>query len=179
MIELWFVPRLASIDAQPQISFSTRILQAMPHQQDATVRVEYGLGDWPGYHRAELFNEAVCPVVAPNLLSKKSDWRHLPRIALSGPRAGWQDWARFSGDLATPMPALRFDSFSGALSAALAGQGVLLASLPLCAPFLSDGRLVRLSDVALETQETYWMVSKKDDVTMASWKCLREQFLAV
>ena len=180
VIELWLTPKLGNWPEtkRPQIVFSTRVISSDPQQQDANIRVEYGTGDWLSHHKAPLFKEEISPVAAPELLSGNDDWRTLPRIALSGPRAGWQDWTRFSGDPATPVPKLRYDSFAAALSATLQGEGVLLASLPLCRRLLTQGALVRLSDKALETPETYWMLARKDEVTKSFWarvcKCFSE-----
>ena len=178
VIALWLAPRLHGwADARrPQINFSTRVLSSPQHQGPATVEIEYGTGDWPDYRKSPLFAEAMSPVAAPALLGT-DDWQALPRIAVSGPRAGWQDWARFAGDPAIPTPHLRFDSFAAALSAAIAGQGVLLASLPLCAAALSEGQIVRLSPRALDTPQTYWMRARQDAITQRSWAQLCAQFL--
>ncbi|MEP2030574.1 MAG: LysR family transcriptional regulator [Paracoccaceae bacterium] len=179
IIELWLVPKLQSWQPgnQLQIVFSTQVLASAAQHRGATIRVEYGVGDWPAQHKCKLFNEVLCPVASPDLLSGGRDWRTLPRIALSGPRAGWQDWARHSGDPATPVPKLRFDSFAAALKAAALGQGVLLASLPLCRRFLGEKDLVCLSKDQLETSETYWILAHKDEVTKSYWDRICAHFL--
>ena len=171
VIEHWLTPRLGNwpTEKRPQIVFSTRVLSTDHQQHDANIRIEYGTGDWLSHHKAPLFQEQISPVAAPKLLSGCADWRTLPRIALSGPRATWQDWTRFTGDPATPVPKLWYDGFAGALFAAIQGEGVLLASLPLCAAHLSQGSLHRLSDKVLETPQTYWMLGHKEDLTKSFW----------
>lgn len=81
----------------------------------------------------------------------------MPRIATSGPRAGWQDWANATGEAPSPVPVLRFDTFVQSLRAAEAGAGVVLASLPLCAETIRAGRLRRVSERTLPMQAGYWV----------------------
>ena len=178
MIELWFAPRLHlwDMERQPQISFSTLVLQGDDQLHDATVKIRYGIGDWPGHYKVALYQEAISPVVSPALLAPGISWQDLPRITLSGPRAGWQEWIRLTGDQPTPVARLRFDSFSSALTASAAGSGVLLGSLPLCNHLLSEGKLVRTSDNILSPQETYWMIARTDSITKRQWEMLVECF---
>ena len=172
--ELWLSPRLRHWQNKhkPQIVLSTMVLQADDDQLDATIRVQYGIGKGQDYYEVPLFSEQLSPVVAPELLAECTSWLNLPRLALSGPRLGWHEWARHSGDPITPIPKIRFDSFSAALSAAVSGAGVLLASLPLCASLLEQGKLVRVSEKILEPPKTYWMVGKKAGITKSQWNDL-------
>jgi LysR family glycine cleavage system transcriptional activator len=55
------------------------------------------------------------------------------------------------------VPMLRFDTFVQALRAAEAGAGVLLASLPLCAASIADGKLMALPGRALTMEAGYWI----------------------
>jgi LysR family glycine cleavage system transcriptional activator len=98
----------------------------------------------------------------------------LPRIALSGPRPGWTEWSARFGIQSTPLPALRFDTFASALGAARAGQGVLLASLPLCREDLEAGRLKRACEESLQHPETYWMLASREAVSGRQWRLLED-----
>lgn len=133
-------------------------------------------GESENSHKSPLFSEQISPVASPDLLKGTASWLNLPRLAVSGPRLGWHEWSRLSGDPITPVPKLRFDSFSAALSAAVSGAGVMLASLPLCSPLLDQGKLVRVSEHLLDPQETYWMLAKKDRLSKSQWKNLVEVF---
>ena len=176
--ELWLSPRLRNWQGKhtSQIMLSTMVLQAEDSLLDTTIRVEYGNGERPNHHQTPLFTEQLSPVSSPDLLAGNASWLELPRLALSGPRMGWHEWARLTGDPITPVPKIRFDSFSAALSAAVSGAGVLLASLPLCSTLLEQGKLVRLSEQLLEPQETYWMVANKDRMTKSQWTNVVEVF---
>ena len=176
--ELWFAPRLQNWQKKhrPQIVLSTIVLQGVSDQLDTTIRVQYGVGEGENHHKAPLFVEQLSPVVSPDLLTGQTSWLDLPRLALSGPRHSWNEWARHTGDPITPVPKIRFDSFSAALSAAVTGAGVLLASLPLCAPLIDQGKLVRVSKHVLEPQETYWMIANKNGLTKSQWNNVVEGF---
>lgn len=178
--ELWLSPRLRNWQSKQrsQIVLSTMVLQGVDNLLNTTIRVQYCVGVGDKHHKAPLFAEQLSPVVSPDLLSEHASWLELPRLALSGPRPGWHEWARSTGDPITPVPKIRFDSFSAALSAAVTGAGVLLASLPLCAPLLEQGKLVRVSKHVLEPQETYWMLADKDRLTNSQWNNVMESFFA-
>lgn len=177
--ELWLSPRLRNWQSKhrPQIVLSTMVLQAGENLMDTTIRVQYGFGAGNNHHKAPLFAEQLSPIVSPDLLAGVSSWLELPRLAVSGPRLGWHEWSRHTGDPITPVPRIRFDSFAAALAAAVSGAGVLLASLPLCSKVLDQGKLVRVSDHLLEPQETYWMIANKDGWTKSQWRNVAESFL--
>lgn len=173
--ELWIAPRLVRLvpEWRMDLVFHTMVL-ATEAKVDGprAVRIRYGAGDWPDPLRAPLFAEAIAPVAAPALLQGVGDWRRLPRIGLTGPRPGWQEWAATSGDAADPVPALRFDSLAAALAAARQGCGVLLASLPLAASDLAAGSLVQLGDRTLTPPETYWILAGTETVSPRQWSML-------
>ena len=169
--ELWLAPRLRKWQNHhsPQIVLSTMVLQADENLLETTIRVQYGNGDGKNHHKTPLFGEQLSPIVSPELLVGHTSWLELPRLAVSGPRLGWHEWARHTGDPITPVPKIRFDSFSAALSAAVSGAGVVLASLPLCSALLAQGKLIRVSEQMLEPPETYWMIANKDGITKSQW----------
>lgn len=117
----------------------------------------YGSGSWNGLLAARLYPEVLTPIAAPALL----DGVHC-----------WQEWAERTGDAAPPAPRYRFDSFVAALGAARAGLGVLLGSVPLCAPGLADGTLRRLSQDALTQAAGYWLTAREDSMPARQWQQL-------
>ena len=176
--ELWLVPRLANIPVsdRPDLSIKTMVLSADPGPPEPqAVRIRYGAGGWADDYQAPLYAEALSPVAAPSLIANR-DWRELPRIGLTGPRAGWKEWCAASGAPSAPLPTLRFDSFAAALGAARAGLGVLIGSLPLLSRDLTGGALVRLSPEALRPRETYWLLAGTDTVSRRQWDRLAALF---
>ncbi|MDA5093089.1 LysR family transcriptional regulator [Aliiroseovarius sp. KMU-50] len=174
MLAHWIAPRLAGIQmpGDAQITCQTMVLSGEDSREAPMVRVRYGDGSGPEPFKAQLFNEALSPVCAPGLMRSATRWQDLPRLAVSGPRAGWQEWSRKTGDPSTPVPQLRFDTFTAALAAARAGAGVLLASLPLIYEDFDAERLIRLSDRALRPAESYWMFAGKPAVSKKHWTAL-------
>ncbi|MBI6629439.1 LysR family transcriptional regulator [Pontibaca salina] len=169
VIQNWLVPRLTRLepDDRMQISFSTMVVAADFDRQADTVEIRHGNGLWPGRRTARLFAEELAPVASPHLLNAGERWQDLPKIAVSGPRPGWQEWGEY-GD----RPHVRFDTMTSAIAAAVAGVGVLLASLPLCAEALKRGDLVPLSDHKLHPSDSYWFTASEAALPARQWERL-------
>jgi LysR family glycine cleavage system transcriptional activator len=169
----WLIPRLSALEDRTRLhlSFETLMVEADSDAGRGRIVARYGAGHWPGLRAQRLFAEELAPVAAPKVLSTKADWTTLPRIAVTGPRAGWSDW----GDAGGAAP-LRFDSMIAALDAAEAGAGVVLASLPLCAEALSAGRLVRVGTRSLTPASSYWLTARGEDVSDRRWRALCRAF---
>jgi LysR family glycine cleavage system transcriptional activator len=168
--QLWIAPRLALLNTQGtyQVSMTTMNIEPDFTKANATIEIRYGNGNWPDLLAAQLYRERLTPLASPDILNAKLPWQDLPRIAVSGPRAGWQDWAEQSGETA-PIPKYRFDSFVSAQAAAMAGAGVILGSLPLCEAALASGKLVRLTDNTLPQEAGYWMTAKPTKLSRRQW----------
>ena len=100
VIQLWIVPRLAGLDPGTQVQLSLTTMNIEPDfaRSNAAIEIRYGSGHWPGMDAARLYAERLAPMAAPALLRGEPHWQALPRIAVSGPRPGWQEWAERSGD---------------------------------------------------------------------------------
>ncbi len=172
--QMWIVPRLA-MNKSPhnyQISITTMNIESDFPEARATVEIRYGNGDWPKKHKVQLFKEALAPMAAPKIMQNGGDWLELPRIAISGPRPGWQEWANHFGDSGHGVPALRFENLVVARDATKAGLGVMLGSIPLCKDALEDGTLVRLTENTLELDEGYWMTAN-ERLPINQWEDLK------
>ncbi len=178
VIENWLMPRLAAAPVPPpfEFVFSTAVLAAGVGQQAGDADVRYGTGTWPQRRSARLFEEIMVPVAAPQLADTAGRWQDLPKIAVSGPRPGWQEWSRQTGDPATPVPHLRVDSLVHALAAARQGLGVVLASLPLCEGDMAAGRLARLGEDELRPATSWWLTSPHNALSSRQWDELCDVF---
>jgi LysR family glycine cleavage system transcriptional activator len=77
----------------------------------------------------------------------------------SPPTIDWQPWLRVMGVGELRMKnTVRFTSYSDAVSAAVAGQGVVIGRLPLLAELLKDKRLVAPFAGAVASQRGYYIV---------------------
>jgi len=160
--QLWLAPRLAQMnhDSGLQISVSSMNIEADFAKQNASVEIRYGHGNWPDFQCHKLYPEVLAPLVAPRLIKGTHAWQTLPLIAVSGPRAGWQEWSAQTGEPPLSLPAIRFDTFAAALAAAKAGAGVLLASKPLCENEITTGALVQVSQYEISVDASYWILRK-------------------
>ncbi|MEE4011740.1 LysR substrate-binding domain-containing protein [Roseibium sp. FZY0029] len=116
-----------------------------------------------------LFSDSLIPLCAPDVLrrhqvNEDADILRLPLIEYRwncGAEAppNWQRWshaARLTGEV--PEVTQYFSEEINAIDAALAGQGVVLASSVLAASAVAAGHLVRLSEAKLPGR-TFWAVS--------------------
>ncbi|EBA16487.1 transcriptional regulator, LysR family protein [Roseobacter sp. SK209-2-6] len=175
IVQHWITPRLpALLEASgAEVTINTMVLSGDAAEEDGTVKIRYGAGDWPGLYKAPLFEERITPMAAPPLLQKAEDWRDLPRLSVSGPRPSWRNWREFTGQPTTSPTALRYDTFASALSAARAGLGVLLGSLPLCQADLESGALIQMSTEVMPHHESYWLLASKERISRRQWEVLR------
>jgi LysR family glycine cleavage system transcriptional activator len=96
------------------------------------------------------------------------------REPATGAPWGWAQWLAAAGVTPARAPGTRrFSNAVLALEAALAGQGVALASRPLVAAHLASGTLVAPFDRALRSPFSYYVVGNPDDAGRADVQCLR------
>lgn len=174
VISMWLAPRISQACAASgaDISIQSYSLGGQTATPDSTVQIRYGTAGWPHYHQTPLFKEALAPVCAPQLATQK--WWTLPRIGCTGPRPDWDAFAERFGIPLTPIPQIRFDTMHGTVAAAKAGQGVALASLPLCSADLAAGRLVQLGQHVFEQAETYWLLASRGAIGRRQWAALSD-----
>ena len=149
---LWLAPRLAAFAAlHPSVQWQVRAIEEEPDMVRegldlAIVRAR------PGALAAgerRLFSETVFPVCSPSLLpvtGTQDLLRHnLLQEEASSREKVWSTWLELFGVPARAKPTIvRFDTFSAAIGAAIAGAGIALGRLPLIGFELSSGRLTRL-----------------------------------
>jgi len=176
-IELLVLPRLGPFLAGHR---DLRVTLVSVYRQrdfdavEADLHLRYGDGQWAGRHAQLLHREVLAPAAAPSLAGARHSWRDGPVVDLSGPRSGWRAWSAASGTPAPSRSALQFDSFDLVLGAALQGLGVILASLPLSAAAMAEGRLVRLPEPEVEIDAGYWLSWAEDTPPSATHKSLAE-----
>ncbi|WP_332673291.1 transcriptional regulator GcvA [Aromatoleum sp.] len=140
------------------------------------VAILYGQGDYPGYRVERVFTPDYVPVCAPSLpgLAALTAPRELRRFTLihdetlheqvhgGRSRSGWGQWLRRAG--VSGVDASRGPRFSNAvlaIDAALAGQGIALASKPLVEARVANGSLVIPFDLALPSALSYFLVMRE------------------
>jgi LysR family glycine cleavage system transcriptional activator len=153
LASLWLAPRLAAFAAlHPSVQWQVRAIEEEPDLVRegldlAILRARRG-------QRAEgdrlLFSETVFPVCSPSLLpvaTANDLLRHnlLQEDHGSSREKAWSTWLDLLGSPARSKPTIvRFDTFSAAIGAAIAGAGIALGRRPLIDFELASGRLARL-----------------------------------
>ena len=183
----WLVPRLRSLTlAEPALNLHVvRSLKAIdsgqatgatsfdeidPRPGDAIVVIRYGSGAYPGFQVDPLFGSDYIAVCSPKLLLADpplrvlDDMRHqvlLHDESTTSERSGlgWDEWLRLAGVQGVDSQAGPHFSDSGMVYvAALDGLGVALASKPLVATALAQGRLVAPFDITVGQNHAYYLV---------------------
>ncbi|MBA3056843.1 MAG: transcriptional regulator GcvA [Gammaproteobacteria bacterium] len=183
----WLVPRLRRFAlAEPSASLhvirslstidgsqalDTTALDNMDlRQEDAVVVIRFGVGSYPGFQVDRMFGSDYIAVCSPKLLQANaplrvpSDMRYqvlLHDKVGAGEHGGpsWDDWFRLAG--VTDVDSQRGPHFSDSglvYVAALDGLGVALASKPLVATAIAQGRLVAPFDIAVAQNFAYYVV---------------------
>ena len=153
---LWLIPRLARFAADHpkvdvRVSATLDLLDIERGHIDVAVRfcrIADGLGK-------PLFEETVMPVCAPQLvrdrarpLKTPADLVHHTLLSMEAPQgmaplADWEPWFQIMGlSELRSKNSMRFTSYSDAVAAAVAGQGVAIGRLPLVAELMRAGKLV-------------------------------------
>ncbi len=163
----WLIPRLSAFwRHHPDIRI--KLLYAIHGTpidfQDVDIAIAYGTGDWPGLKVTRLLNGDACPVCARQYLTDMGPFDE-PSQLLGADllheqnRRGWENWFHNAGVEAEALPpGPVFEDFNLLRSAALAGHGVALCAPALLADDLATGRLVQLSDVAVQINHDYYIL---------------------
>ncbi len=163
----WLGPRLAGfVAAHPD--WDIRV-DAAPDPTDfdreiMDIDIRYGTGAWQGYHAEPILEDAVLPLVAPDLLAHLVPGTAAEILSqcrlIDSARAlcQWDFWLLRNGlDVRSNRKKVLMDRSSMALQLALDGAGVVLESLALAAPEVASGRLVPLvPDVPVVRFPAYW-----------------------
>lgn len=149
----WLVPRLAAFralhpDIDLQFQASDDVINLNSEGIDIAIR--YGTGTYPDFSVTPLFADCFAPVFNPMLkVESVADFSKWPLIDFQWRRRHsdnptWSRWFAEAGWTEPTEPAqLRFSDESHAIQAAVAGQGIALASLALVKDELVAGQLVQ------------------------------------
>ncbi|MCY1505916.1 Glycine cleavage system transcriptional activator [compost metagenome] len=91
------------------------------------------------------------------MLATPADLASVPLLH-DQPRAAWEQWCRYANVSLDLSKGPVFNDSALVLQAAVEGQGVALGRLTLASDDLRKGRLMRLFDLALPNDYSYWIV---------------------
>jgi LysR family glycine cleavage system transcriptional activator len=139
------------------------------HVSEADISVVVGSGPWPGLTAHPLFAQTMVPACAPELLLEKPVTRYedLNAHTLLVHEARRDDWDRWAANVGIkalrPAQIVRIDSMSSATRAAEKCIGIALLPAELSRRKFSQGRLTRVFDEELVTEENYTLLVRPED----------------
>jgi LysR family glycine cleavage system transcriptional activator len=159
-------------------------------EEDSMVVIRFGAGSYPGFHVERMFGSDYIAVCSPKLLESEHPLRqpadiryqvllHDDAAARERGRPSWDEWLRLAGVNGVDASAGPHFSDSGLVYvAALDGLGVALASKPLVATALAQGRLVAPFDIAVGQHYAYYLVTPEAIANRPSVLAFRKWLLA-
>ena len=191
----WLVPRLQEFRARyPQITVLIDSSQAIVdiERGGIDVAIRYGVTSKGDLIIHRLFDDRVFPACSPSLakgppvMEKLADLRAVPLIhwdisqlewaASTRKWFSWDSWLRHIGqrELATAQ-GLHFNEYGQAVQAAIAGQGMLLASWPILREPFESGLLVApfaesvATDIGYDVVTTPAACTKPEVTSFIDW----------
>lgn len=167
---LWLVPRITRFGAEhPEVGIQT----ISQHRIDelkmgfADIALRYGNGNWKDGDVHYLFHDLLFPVCSPDYLRKAGGsiqfedlWRH--KIISNDNYGEWPDWAEFMKHHEVQGPRLKiahhYTYYTDALTAALAGHGILMGWQSHISDYLTNGQLVRFVPNVMRSPNGHYLV---------------------
>lgn len=180
----WLVPRLPRFEAaHPGIDLRMEATTAYAdfRRDPVDLAIRFGRGPWAGLHSEPLLALDFFPVCRPGLRNGKPPLRRPEDLAahtwleeVHVPDA-WPTWLRAAGIPGIrPGRTLQYDNAQLLLEAAVAGQGVALATRVIGDRYLRERRLIRPFDVVAPSAVTYHLVARPDDLEQPSIRAFRK-----
>jgi LysR family glycine cleavage system transcriptional activator len=161
----WLAPRLGRFAAaHPEIDLMVRHTTAVLDlaRDGIDVALRWGRGAWPRVEATLLAPAQLTPVAAPELAARLGAPPDIARATLLHDETPqeWREWLLVAGlDPALAERGVTIDDTNALLQAAVAGQGLVLATRTMVAGDLAAGRLVMPFETALEQGSGYWFVT--------------------
>jgi LysR family glycine cleavage system transcriptional activator len=175
------LPRLAEfskLHATVDLRIDTSGGGGRNHVAEADISVVVGSGPWHGLVAHPLFAQALVPACSPDLLAEKPVTRYqdLNAHTLLVHEARREDWDRWAASVGMkelrPAQIVRIDSMSAATRAAEKNIGIALLPAGLSRRKFASGRLTRVFDDELVTQESYTLLVRAGDENRADIRAL-------
>lgn len=172
---MWLIPRLEEFqrenpDIDIRVENSITPYDAETSHDDVAVR--YGLRQSMPPHAVRLFGDQLTPAANPRLLrtgrplNTASDIAQFPLVEAGDiypPYTEWLTWQRWFDrhdvQMLQPKRWLYFDTWPQMVQAATAGQGMVLARLPLVTEAMANGDLIEaLPSMRLDSPLAYYLI---------------------
>jgi DNA-binding transcriptional LysR family regulator len=162
---IWRINKFTALNPDIEVRLTVTAAMLDLSRPDLDCGIRYGHGQWPGVNAELVGGTAYQPVCAPPVakrLKRPEDLAHVPVIQDETTMLSWDAWRTEVGlDPAIKLAGPIYSDASLAVDAAISEQGVLMAADMMSADAVSDGRLVRPFDHAVEGPQGYWLVTAK------------------
>ena len=188
----WVMPRLrkfSKLHPQIKLEISSEGRMVDLHTEDVDIAIRYGKGNYPGLHTVLLMKEEIFPVCSPSFLKENSvptcleDLKnHVLIHDTAGPYTRytglWKTWLEIVGVKGIDVSeGTIFNQSEMVMNAAVLGQGIALGRSVLVEDDIAQGRLVRLFDVTVDSDSSYYLVSTEEDKDKEKIRLFREWIL--
>lgn len=135
-------------------------------QGEADIAIRFSQDVPEAFHCERLLDDEWFPVAAPSYLQQigtrsLSELFHRADL-LSHSRQPWAPWLTAAGlDISTAQRNLTYSDTGFLIDAALALQGIALGRRSLVQGLLRDGCLVRISDIAIPSTQSYFLLASE------------------
>ena len=139
------------------------------HAAEADISVVVGSGPWNGLIAHRMFAQTMVPACSPELLLERpvlryEDLNQHTLLVHEARREDWDRWAAAVGMKALqPAQIVRIDSMSAATRAAEKSIGIALLPVELSRRKFDSGRLIRVFEDELVTNEEYTLLVRTED----------------
>lgn len=164
----WLIPRLPNFEAlhpNIQIHLSVRESTFNLVREHFDAALHFGPAVWPDGDLVKLCTEIMIPVASPAWIEKHGveevkDLLEAPVIHLESRPLAWNEWFSVAGieDLGV-LGGRQYGQFSMVIAGAIASLGAAILPSYLIEAELGDGRLNKISDVGLSTQNAYYIAT--------------------
>lgn len=162
---IWRINKFILLNRDIEVRLNVTAAMLDLGRPDIDCGIRYGDGKWAGV-TADLVGgtryQPVCAPVVAKRLKQPADLAQVPVIQDETTMLSWDAWRGEVGlDPAIRLGGPIYSDASLAFDAAISEQGVLMAADMMSADAVSDGRLVRPFDHAVEGPLGYWLVVAK------------------
>jgi DNA-binding transcriptional LysR family regulator len=177
---MWVIPKLEAFQrAQPEIDISIDASDAFVNleQGDVDLVLRYGTYEQMPKGAIRLFDDVISPMVSPWLLNSRAaekpisavpdlfDFTLIEMSDVTQNQINWLTWAGWAAQQHSKLPPkarwLRFNYAYQTAQAAMAGQGIVLARLPLVEESIQNGALIEpLPLLRMQSPMSYWLIAR-------------------
>ena len=173
---MWVIPKLEAFQrTQPDIDISIDASDAFVNLDngDVDLALRYGTYEQMPKGAIRLFDDVISPMVSPWLMNDKLvagvadlyGFTLIEMIDATMNQQNWLTWIGWSSQHGSKVPAsarwLRFSYAYQTVQAALAGQGMALARLPLVEESIQNGALIEpLPQLRVQSPMSYWLIAR-------------------